>query len=244
MRPAAAGQRAGHVLPDPLPCTRRRFAAAASQGYPVLMTVTTGWQGDASARRYARTRFRTPRAAERDQKLVARLLSRHVAGEIAFVLDAPCGTGRLRAALARSAATYVGVDVSRAMLAAAGGGSRKAVADVTSLPFADDTFDVVVCCRLLHHLHGGAERTALVRELVRVARQFVIASFFDAASWQAWRRRLGLAPGGRSRRAVPKRVMHDAFASAGARVVGFAHSFRFVSQQVFLIAEKHDRVPR
>ena len=110
--------------------------------------------------------------------------------------------------------------------------------DAFRLPFAGGAFEAVVACRFLHHLHGEDDLLRAVAELVRVSSRLVVASFWDAASLPAWRRRLGLAKdeGPSGRRAHPKRAIRAAFEAAGARVVGFRHSFRFVSQQTFAAA--------
>jgi SAM-dependent methyltransferase len=139
----------------------------------------------------------------------------------------------------------VGLDVSRAMLAAAraelGAKTPLLLGSVEELPFRDDSFDAVVCCRLLHHF---AERDSLARalaELVRVSRDLVVASFWDAHSLPALRR--AFLPG----RRVPRRIARTradlaaAVAAAGADVVGWKHSLRFVSRQTFLVARKRPR---
>ena len=201
---------------------------------------SAGWQGDAAAGRYVGPRFRTARAAGRDGKLVLHLLRRLRAGAGSSILDLPCGTGRLAGALLPVASFYVGADVSGAMLGEARNAhdAPLAQASAAALPFADNSFDVIVCCRLLHHLRGGAELATVLRELVRVSRRLVIASFFDGASWGAWRRRIGVRREGRSRRAISRQAMEAAVAQAGAQILGYAHSLRFVSQQVFFAAEK------
>ena len=156
----------------------------------------------------------------------------------ALVLDAPCGTGRLRARLAGRAHLCVGLDVSPAMLETARAAGQPLVrGDLFRLPFADGAFDAVVCCRLLHHLSDPAALDAAARELVRVARGVVVASFWDRAALPSLGRRLsGRARQGRV--AHRKRDVCAAFARAGAEVRTFAHSFRFLSQQTFLLAEK------
>ena len=47
------------------------------------------------------------------------------------------------------------------------------------IPLQDRSVDGVVCCRLCHHLPTVAERERLVAELLRVARRFVVMTFFD-----------------------------------------------------------------
>jgi ubiquinone/menaquinone biosynthesis C-methylase UbiE len=143
---------------------------------------------------------------------------------------------------------YVGLDVSEAMLRESNGGAPKRVVQgaVERLPFADDTFDVVVSCRLLHHVRDRNDLAPLVRELTRVSSRLVVASFWDAASLPAWRRRVGLrrGEGANGRHAVPKEVLQRLFEDSGAAIVGFHHSFRFVSQQTFLVANKRATVKR
>jgi len=191
------------------------------------------WRSPEVAARYATGRFATARARERDPRLVRRLLRR--AGEDlagARVLDVPCGTGRLAPLFAESRST-LGADVSVEMLRRAP--PPRVVADAASLPFADGSFELVVCCRLLHHLDPVAELPAVIAELVRVSSGLVLASFWDSASLPAWRRRLGRRARS-ARRPIAKRELESCFDAAGARVVDYAHSARFLSMQAFAAA--------
>jgi len=215
----------------------------ARPGDDLRVNVRNRWQSDEAGARYALRRFRDPRAALRDPMLVERILNLHgVRPGLRPVLDAPCGTGRLRGVLERRGMRYVGADVSPAMLAEAAQDPDAALVlgDVERLPFQDGSFDVVVCCRLLHHLNDEELLEAAVKELVRVTDRMVIASFWDSASWHAWRQRVGLRrnEGPRGRRAVSKRLLRRVFDAAGAGIVEFHHSFRFVSQQTFAVALK------
>jgi SAM-dependent methyltransferase len=214
-------------------------------GLPKLVGTDTAdkWQDEDAGARYALQRWRDPRAALRDPMLVERILDRYgVRPSLRPVLDVPCGTGRMRSVLERRSMRYVGVDVSMSMLREAqrfaGDGLMQAA--VERLPFQDESFEVVVCCRLLHHLQEPEQIEAVVQELVRVSHRLVIASFWDSASLHALRRRVGLrrSEGSRGRRAVSKRTLRHIFESAGAEVIGFHHSLRFVSQQTFAVAVK------
>lgn len=201
-----------------------------------------GSDPDAPARQAGSNR-KSRRSALRDPAIVERILARQGARPgLRPVLDAPCGTGRLRGVFERRSMRYVGVDVSMPMLreARSGEGAGLVMAVVDRLPFRDDSFDVVLCCRLLHHLEEAEEAEAVVRELVRVAHRLVIVSFWDRASLHAWRARVGLrrAEAPRGRRSLSKRAVKRLFESAGAEIVAFHHSFRFVSQQTFAVALK------
>jgi ubiquinone/menaquinone biosynthesis C-methylase UbiE len=199
------------------------------------------WQAAGAGTRYTGARWSSQRRRRRDPHLVAALLDRHLpANAHALLLDAPCGTGRLSDVL-RARGRYVGLDVSRAMLSEAqktSAGTAWLAGDVARLPFRDSCFDAVVCCRLLHHLEDARALEAVLGELVRVSRALVIASFWDASSLPAWRRRL--FPGRRSarRHALQRTWLAAALSRAGAEVVGWKHSFRFVSRQAFVVARK------
>lgn len=204
------------------------------------------WQDVGAGVRYAGRRWKSSRAALRDPMLVERILDRHgVRPGLRPILDAPSGVGRLRGVLERRGMRYVGIDASPAMLSEAAriSDSGLCLASVERLPFRDDSFDVVVCCRLLHHLQDPKDIDAVVHELVRVSYRMVIASFWDSASLHAWRRRVGLRKheGPSGRHAISKRNLRRVFDAAGAEVIGYHHSLRFVSQQAFVVA--HKRAP-
>lgn len=201
------------------------------------------WAVPGAGAHYALRRFRDPRARLRDPMLVDRILARYgVRPSLRPVLDAPCGTGRMRAVIERRGLRYVGLDASAEMLgeAATSGADALVRARIELLPFESNAFEAVICCRLLHHLDEREELEPAVAELVRVSHRLVIASFWDAASLHAWRARVGLrrSEGPRGRRAVSKQRLARAFDEAGASVASFHHSFRFVSQQAFVVAVK------
>jgi ArsR family transcriptional regulator len=110
-------------------------------------------------------------AAEVEQALLLQLSN----GRLGRVLDIGTGTGRLLELIAPRAASALGVDASRAMLAlarhrlAAPGLSHCVVrqADMYRLPLADAAFDVAVLQMVLHHAEDPA---AALREAARVLR--------------------------------------------------------------------------
>jgi SAM-dependent methyltransferase len=210
-----------------------------------LSAVEDKWAGEQAGEAYAQRRFRSARAAQRDPRLVRGLLARHGLPAGARVLDAPCGSGRLSAALRESAQALalVRLDAQRPMLLSAmehGGPASSVQGSLAALPFAARSFDAVVCCRLLHHLRARADLERVVGELVRVSRELIVASFWDAASLPALRVRLGFkrdeGPGGRGHISRPD--IGALFERAGAPVVEFRGVLRFVTQQTFLVARR------
>ncbi len=92
------------------------------------------------------------------------------------ILDVCCGTGAVVLAFANrySDSLIVGYDFSRGMLrkAKSNAGARQVMfieGDAATLPFADESFDVITCSHALYELKGQAREAAL-REMKRVVR--------------------------------------------------------------------------
>ncbi len=87
----------------------------------------------------------------------------------ARILDVGCGNGYFTYYLNQHGATF-GVDYAAAMLAL-NPEERLSQASAFDLPFADDSYDLVFCSNLLHHV---PEPAAVVREMRRVSRNYVV----------------------------------------------------------------------
>ena len=140
----------------------------------------------------------------REQRLIAQLLAAwHVPG--GTLLDIPCGYGRLAPVYSCFGITATGVDVYhdvvQLMLAnhMPCESKRGVCASVFDLPFADNTFDVVLCIRFLHRRYNDAQRRHILGELTRVCRHRLIISYYHFTAIHAlsrhWRGTRGrLAP--------------------------------------------------
>lgn len=118
------------------------------------------------------------------EKITLRMVRRH---PDASVLDVGGGHGQLTLPLCRDGwrVTVLGSDEScrrRIQPAVDAGLCRFMVGNVIELPLPDNTFDVVLCFRLLTHCERWPE---LVRELCRVARQGVIVDYPTGQSLNA-----------------------------------------------------------
>ena len=118
------------------------------------------------------------------EKITRRLLR---GGEGASVLDVGGGHGQLAVPLGRAGwnVTVLGSDEScrhRVRTVVDSGACRFVVGNVIALPFPDQSFDVVLCFRLLTHCERWPE---LVRELCRVARKAVIVDYPTGQSLNA-----------------------------------------------------------
>lgn len=173
----------------------RAHARAVLRALPPFTTAARYEVGGKSAAYAARN----PRRDAREQALLARLWPGRP-GE--SVLDLPCGAGRLLPLLQARGHRVFHADGALAMLrearaaaAAHGDAAPPAVAaDALAMPFADRTIDGVVMFRFLHHL-PPEHRGAAIAEACRVARRFLVLSFFHPCSFHHLQRRLGQLAG-------------------------------------------------
>ena len=132
-----------------------------------------------------------------DRRALLKHLSALVSGRGAFsVLDIATGSADLPVAIADWArekgvgAFITAVDINAEAIAAARRQTvgypeiTLAVADGLRLPYADNSFDIVICSKATHHL-GEAQGVQLVREMLRVASSGYILMDLRR-SWIAW----------------------------------------------------------
>ena len=121
-------------------------------------------------------------AAVYDESLPPHVVEHYLRKRVRFVvehcplgagLDVGCGTGVLAERLQAAGYTMTGVDPSDGMLEIL---SRRAPHIATStasgaaLPFADDSFDLVMCVAVMHHVADPDAVYTTLREMVRVSR--------------------------------------------------------------------------
>ena len=122
-------------------------------------------------------------AVDRWEKRLLYRLAQPRPGERA--LDVGTGTGHFACDLARRGLTVTGVDESEAMLeiARAKCGARWMLANVESLPFPDESFDLVLCVTALEFVH---DRSRAVGEMMRVLApegRLVVGVLNSASPW-------------------------------------------------------------
>jgi SAM-dependent methyltransferase len=118
-------------------------------------------------------------------------------GPLHSLLDVPIGTGRMARRLKARGYELTGLDASESMLAVARGRAAAHVYEVgraEHLPFADGSFDAVVCVRLFGHLPPGA-KVEVLAEFSRVARRGAVVLVAAETGFlrvrRAWQARRG-----------------------------------------------------
>jgi len=120
---------------------------------------------------------------------VAKVLVRRAAAPGRSVLDLCCGQGRLTAMMSAAGAEVSGVDFSKEMLALAATAAKDATlkeGDAGDLPFDDDEFDAVVCNFGMMHLPDQPQALTEIHRVLRLAGQFVMATWVGPQSSPAF----------------------------------------------------------
>ena len=98
------------------------------------------------------------------------------------VLEVGCGTGLILQRLKRHCKDCIGVDLSSRMLSKAKKRGFDCIqADATSLPFGDESFDCVVCFKVLPHI---PDAQSAIQEMTRVTKKggVVALEFYNTQS--------------------------------------------------------------
>ena len=136
--------------------------------------------------------------------------------EVRSILDAGCGNGwlsnRLNGGYEVVALDYLGEPLRYVKVVRLRG-------DLRGLPFADSTFDLVLCCEVLEHLEEDMCGQAC-RELARVAAKYILVTVpndedLDARAWKCPDCGVRFHPFGHLRSFGPAEL-RDLFADAGA----------------------------
>jgi ubiquinone/menaquinone biosynthesis C-methylase UbiE len=154
------------------------------------------YQDELIAKDYDRARFSTIRGKIEDRlekRAIAKALQ--LIGRQELIADVACGTGRITDFLASLQSRVLGGDISLPMIMAArqrltGSANVLGFAQFSaeSCPFRDKTFDVVVSIRLFGHLPPRV-RCNVLKEMKRISRRYVVASFADKYTVRAFFRR-------------------------------------------------------
>ena len=156
---------------------------ASSQGYQEAYAVLDRAQ---DYNRGYEVRLLARLSTMRERSLIARLMGSR--GRVGTMLELPCGGGRLSPSFAAWTEFLIQADTGWGQLLHANQRPPLPVprllmsASGFHVPFREASVDAVACVRLNHHLPTLEERHRLLHELLRVAKQYVLMSFFDQGS--------------------------------------------------------------
>ncbi len=153
------------------------------------------------------------------------------------VLDVGCGTGE--AARFAEGAEYVGVDLSETLIRQGAGRPDRhlAAASLFALPFAEGTFDRVICMGVLHHLPPGHLAAAL-REMRRVLMPQGRLAIIEPNPWGLFQRLMAyVRPAERGILAVGPGAIGRAAREAGLEVEKalYDHTVFWAAHATFLL---------
>ena len=160
-------------------------------------------------------------------------------------LDAACGTGRITALLRREGfATPLACDISRAMISVARRQLEQTEflqTDATSLPFGNDSFDLVTCIGLLMHLDGDT-RVRVLKELGRISRRPIVIQYGVVGALLRLGARLTGRQPGAVRYPVGEAELRRDLERSGLRELARYWVLRPFSSSVILVLTKHRQV--
>lgn len=184
----------------------------------------------------------------REQRFVADMLAM-MEKPLAHILDVPCGHGRFTPQLRPEASERlvcgdIRVEHIQALLGAEsdnGTPIETVQVDVYKpFPFDDDEFDLVFNFRFFHHVHRDQQRQHLIKELVRVAKRYLVISFYESAPIHALQKRLWRREGhSRDLPMVPRRDFLEMFTHRGCRLLDDRGVLPGIHAHRVVLFEKH-----
>lgn len=167
-------------------------------------------------------------------------------GKGSSMLDVPCGTGRLAPLVLENGFRWIGADISFEMMEVARektASFRNAIGNVRleseRMPFKTNSIDCVASIRFIYHVPTREGRIAILRELGRISREWVMIDYNYPNPLKAMYRRLGhlVKPPKRKRR-LSMREIYDELAEAGLKVYRAYPVSRVLSDNVILLCRK------
>ena len=133
-------------------------------------------------------------STKREYQILRHLLGRQK--HCATMLEIPCGGGRISPQLVTATDLLIQADVGLGQILYGMTKEKLKIpqiwmtASAFHIPLQDSSVDAVVCIRLSHHLPTYKQREDLLTELLRIARRYVVMTFFDYHSIKNTLRRL------------------------------------------------------
>jgi ubiquinone/menaquinone biosynthesis C-methylase UbiE len=175
---------------------------------------------------------------------MGRLLAAAAVDEATTALDVACGPGIVACALARRAAHVAGVDFTPAMIDQARARQAREnlanldwrVADATRLPFADESFDVVVTRYSFHHMPEPGLALAEMRRVCAPRGRVVVVDATPTAETQGPYDRMETLRDPSHASALTLEQLRDLAARVGG-LEELAHDFHWLDARLETLAD-------
>lgn len=166
--------------------------------------LTNGQGLPASAGAWQRSRFGSldQGVVDRRERAVIRRLLDPYQGRLESVLDAPAGYGRLTEILSSLAPQrVVALDLHPGRLRCLPAQPRvlRVLADLDQLPFAAQSFDLVLCIRHMQHLRGTPAQSTRLAQLASLSRRLLLVSYYAPGGLHGLQRQILQLSGKRKR---------------------------------------------
>lgn len=166
--------------------------------------------------------------------------------EEGLVLDVPCGTGRLVPLFSGRSYKWVGADISFEMMEVA---RRRPEAqnnrmgnvrlDSEHMPFKPGSFDCVASIRFIYHVPTGDGRVAMLREMARVSKKWVLIDYNYPNPIKSLFRRIGyLFRPPKIRRRLSINEIYGELEKADLKVCRAISVSRFFSDNVIFLCSR------
>jgi ubiquinone/menaquinone biosynthesis C-methylase UbiE len=208
----------------------------------------TAYQDSGVASSYDAARFTSwsgRKGHARERSSFVRALAR--AQGVRTALDVPCGTGRMTSVLLERGLSTVGLDISLQMIAQAerkvrGQGTARGLVrgSILQMPFRARAFDVVTCVRLFGHFAAGP-RVAMLREMARVSREYVVVQYFCETAvtrLKRWVRRQVLRTYEGVGHPLVRTQIDEELRASGLQIVDCFWCWKHYAEEVFVVARK------
>jgi len=167
--------------------------------------------------------------------------------DINSLLDVPTGTGRFAEYLLKKYNFKISVaDISQKMIDYSErrlnrfhNFERATIGDITNLPFESNSFDMVICVRLMGHLPDEVKIEA-IRELTRISKHYIGIAFYEKSIWLSIKKKVVLFLNKNKSRWFPikKETIKILLKEQRLVLITRNYVFRFFSECVFYLAEK------
>jgi ubiquinone/menaquinone biosynthesis C-methylase UbiE len=164
-----------------------------------------------------------------------------------LVLDVPCGTGRLVPLFAGRSIRWIGADISFEMMEVARRRPEGLInrmgnvqLDSEHMPFKSVSFDCVASIRFIYHVPTEEGRIAMLREMARVSKKWVIIDYNYSNPIKSLFRRAGyLIRPPKIRRRLSIDEIYGELEKADLRVCRKISVSRFFSDNVIFLCSRY-----